>query len=398
MRHAPRALVLVAVLGLAASGCYSKVTAYDGKFTLGYATAVQYENFVKPIAPGAKLDVVVFANGTVKKMKVTAAKSSRPNVLAVVSAKEETIVLQGVAPGIAEVEVTATDAAGNTLVDKMFFHVARPAKHAIEHSCTEKSEAAYVRGESIDILHDLATSDGRAVVGYDYAPLKAEPPGSLKLVAQPQAWAFYRYEAGAAGTATLRSTVDDKALSLRIVDRAALSEAELHAGEKMLEGGSEYAVGEVHHGSTPLCSQSALTKAKSLTPDVCTVTANLDDEPGVDSNREQVVLVRAHKFGDCRYQMILPELAGGKGIVLEGRTKVGRVQFPGDKASAPTPAPTAPRLFGYEPEAWSRFGGWFFASRLVALAFVLGWLRGRANRATSASVGSASSSSSSASS
>lgn len=385
MRYGLSALVVTVVLGGAVSGCYSKATAYDGKFTLGYATGVQYENFVKPIAPGAKLEVVVFANGTVKKMKVSKAISSKPGVVAVDSAGGDKIILKGVAPGVADLEVTATDADGNTLVDKMFFHVAKPAKHALEHSCTEAPEAAYVKGELIDIHHSLATSDGRAVVGYDYAPVKAEPADALKLVAQPQAWALYRFKAPAARTVTLRSTIDDKALSLRIVDRGELKDAELHQPDRMIEGSSEYVVAEVRFGAVALCTQNALTKAKSLTPDICTVTANLDDEPDEDHNREQLAVIRAHKFGECKYQVLLPELAGGKGIVLEGAAKVGRVQFPGERsAAAPSAAqPSKWMLLGYDRDGWARFGWWALASRMTALAFVFGWLRGRSFKASS---------------
>lgn len=378
MRQGLAAVVLLGVLGAGVSGCYSKVTAHEGKFTLAYATAVQYENFVKPIAPGAKLDVVVFTNGTVKKMKVQSAKSSRPNVLAVESAADEKIVLKGVAAGVAVLEVTATDAEGKALTDRMFFHVAKPAKHSLEHSCTEDPDAAYVKGEDIDILHNLSTSDDRAVVGYEYAPLKAEPSGALELVAQPQAWAFYRYKSTSARPkVTLRSDIDGKALTMRIVDRADLKDAVLYSSDRMIEGRTDWVVAHVSLGSTALCNQNALTKAKSLTPDICTISANLDEEPDKDSNREQLATVKALKFGECKYQVILPELAGGKGIVLEGTAKVGRIEFPGEKRADAPGAPPQWRLFGYDRDAWSRAGWWLLASRVAALAFVIGWLRGR---------------------
>jgi hypothetical protein len=51
-------------LSVLAAGCSSKATAYGAKFTFAYAASADFENFVTPIAPGAKLDVVVFANGT----------------------------------------------------------------------------------------------------------------------------------------------------------------------------------------------------------------------------------------------------------------------------------------------------------------------------------------------
>ena len=66
---------------------------------------------------------------------------------------------------------------------------------------------------------------------------------------------------------------------------------------------------DVAFGETPLCSQDALTKAKSLTPEICEVTARLDEDPdSPDSNRMQFAKISAKAFGTCRYEVSLPEL------------------------------------------------------------------------------------------
>src|SRR5699024_4403028 len=136
---------------------------------------------------------------------------------------QQTIVLEGIAPGAADLEITAKDKAGNVLVDKMFLHVAKPTVHKIEHACTEDREAVYVKGERVDIYHGLATSDGRPVIGYAYAPVRTEPASALELIAQPQASPVYSFRARTANpSVSLRSTVDDSALSLRVVDRGEL--------------------------------------------------------------------------------------------------------------------------------------------------------------------------------
>ena len=46
-------LAAVLAIGSSVSGCYSKATAYGGKFTFAYESMVEHDNFVKPIAPGA---------------------------------------------------------------------------------------------------------------------------------------------------------------------------------------------------------------------------------------------------------------------------------------------------------------------------------------------------------
>jgi len=326
-----------AVLLLAcASGCYSKVTAQSGNFTFAYASMVEHENFVKPIAPGAKLEVLAFRNGTEDKLTVKAARSSKPSVVAIKSVKDKSIIVEGVEPGIAEIEITAREDDGREIVDKMFFHVAKPTKHKLEHACTEKADAVYVRGEDVVLYHSLATAEGRPVIGFDYAPMKIEPASALKLERQPQADGWYQFRAAAKSpSVTVRSTIDDRALTLKIVDRKDLTAASLMHSPRMIQGRSSYIVAEVSAGDSTLCNQNALTKAKSLTPAICKVTGRLEDDPdGDDSNREQLARVDALAFGRCKFEVTLPELAGGKGVVLKGEIAVGREEYPGEGSSA----------------------------------------------------------------
>lgn len=324
------------VLCFGAAGCYSKATARDGRFTFAYEAMVEHENFVKPIAPGGKLEVHAFANGTEDELAIVSATSSRPGVVAVRAVKGKSVVLEGRDPGVSEVRITARDASGAELTDEMFFHVARPSKHALSHACTEEANAVYVRGEEVIVHHALATADGRAVVGFDYAPVAVEPKGALELVAQPQAGGYYAFRAASAGPKiTLRSRVDDGVLTMRVVDRKDLKSASLLHAERMLEGGSAYAVAVVSAGDGPVCNQTALTKARSLTPSVCRVTARIDDEPDDrDENRDQLARIDALAFGVCKLEVTLPELDGGRGVVLHGEVEVGREEYPGERGAA----------------------------------------------------------------
>jgi hypothetical protein len=326
------ALLLVVGLGAGVSGCYSKATAYDGKFTFAYPSMVEHDNFVKPIAPGAKLEVFAFANGTHEELQILGAKSSRPDVVDVSVVKQKSIVLLGKAPGVAEIEVRAKGPNDAELVDKMFFHVGKPAKHGLEHWCTEEREAAYVVGEEVVLNHAMVTSDERPVIGFDYAPLAVEPRSALELVDQPQAGGYYLFKAKSAkARVTVKSKIDDQALALKLVERKDLTDATLYAPERMLEGHGSYVVAHVSAGSVALCNQTALTKAKSLTPEICKVTAKLEEDPDAeDSNREQLARVTALAFGVCKFEITLPELAKGQGVVLKGEVKVGREQYPGE--------------------------------------------------------------------
>ena len=358
------------------SGCYSKATGYNGKFTFAYAAGLQFENFGKPIAPGAKLDLEAFANGSEENLVITSATSSRPGVIAVGKVTSRHIVLVAGEPGVADIEITARDASGNTLVDKMFLHVEKPAVHALQHACTEEKEAAYVVGENVNVFHGLATKDGRPVIGYAYAPVRVAPEAALELIAQPQGVDAYVFRARApAPQVTVRSTVDDSSLSLRLLARGELKDATLDcAGDcRMFARQSRYVVAKVTLGETPVCNQTALTQARSLTPEICSVTAKLeDDEGGKDENREQLAVVTGLKFGICKYEVTLPELDGGRGVRLAGQAKIGRYDFPGDGASAGARPLVLPRVISVR--TLLAFG--WLAPKLGALALVA-WRRRR---------------------
>lgn len=329
----PLALLALSALGI--EGCTSKATAYGGRFTFAYASMVEHENFVKPIAPGAKLEIHALGNASQEELTVKAARSSRPGVVAVHAVRGQSVILEGREPGVAEIEITARDQAGTDLVDTMFFHVAKPATHRLEHACTEEPNAVYVRGEDVVIHHSLATGDRRPVIGFDYAPVKVEPSGALDLVQQPQAGGYYLFRASSAKPRiTLRSTVDDKVLTMRVVDRAELTDASLLYDGRLIVGRSSYVVADVRAGDATLCNQTALTKARSLTPAICKVTARLDEDPdGEESNREQLAKIEALAFGVCSFEVTLPELAKGRGVVLKGEVKIGREEYPGERGT-----------------------------------------------------------------
>ncbi|MDB4940852.1 MAG: hypothetical protein JWP97_386 [Labilithrix sp.] len=386
MKHAPVATALVTAgalaLALLTPGCYATSTAYDGKLTFAYAAGADFVNFVKPIAPGAKLDVVAFANGTETKLVVIRASSSKPSVLTTALKDDTTVVLTGGVPGVAEITLTARDEQGRELTDRMFFHVQKPETHRLEHACTSEPRAIYVRGATVDVYHALQTADARPVVGYGYAPVTIEPPADVELVAQPQAGGFYRYRLPSRDARiSLTSKVDASRIDVDVVDRATLTEAHLVRADdtRVFEGGSTYAVAQVTGpGNVTVCSQDALTRARSLTPDICTATARLDDAPD-DENHEQIAEITGLAFGTCRYEITLPELDGGKGVRLEGKVRVGRYEFPPARGAGLITGPV------WRMRAWLLgTSGWIVALLVVLpnalFAAFLGWRRRRAGR------------------
>lgn len=321
---------VTAVLALSLEGCYAKSTGYHGKFTFGYASGLDVENFVKPIAPGAKLDVVAFSNGgdDDDKLTITKMASSAPAVLDVSAKGDHALTITAKEPGVAYVDVTARDAEGHELSDRMFFHVAKPVRHALHHSCTEEKEATYVVGDTIDVFHDLKTADGRMVIGYDYHPFDVGGGGAIELVLQPAVGGYYGFAAKRPVTkATITSKVDASSVTVDVVDKGVPTIATLSSDDGViLEGNRTYVSAIVTLPGKVLCSQNALTRARSLTPEICSVTAKLDDHG--DDNRHQLAAVTAKRFGVCKYELTLPELDGGRGVRLEGKIQVARLELP----------------------------------------------------------------------
>lgn len=72
-------------------------------------------------------------------------------------------------------------------------------------------------------------------------------------MAQPQEWPIYSYKArGVHPRVSIRSTIDEGELSLRIVDRGELKVAELHCSSdcRVFEGGSLYVGAHVRLGGS----------------------------------------------------------------------------------------------------------------------------------------------------
>lgn len=98
----------------------------------------------------------------------------------------------------------------------------------------------------------------------------------------------------------MRSTVDGSELALRVVERGELKTATMRVPARLLERQAAFAVVDVIHGDTPVCNQTARTRARSLTPATCEVTAKMEDEPSEDENHAQLARVTAARRGAAR--------------------------------------------------------------------------------------------------
>ena len=327
---------MLALAVLLMAGCYSRLTGNTGRFTFGYLTDVELENFNKPLAPGSRLDLVAFENGTDDEtLPIISARSDKPAVLTVVSTNEHHTTIEALAPGHTRITVRARQPDGSIVEDSVFMHVAAAEHMQLEHTCTDTPKAAYLAGRTLAVPFQRTSGEGRAVVGYDYLPVSVEPAGALELLGRPRRFSEFVFRAGpAADPIRIRSQVDATTILLRTVRRSdvdrimpspATQKARTVAGRKIAVRFTPMA------GRDPVCQADLLTKARSLTPEVCHVSADLD-ENGSNWNRRQLAIVEGREFGICRYEIVFPEAAGGDG--LRGVFKLPVGAFPGDDDGA----------------------------------------------------------------
>ncbi|MFW5966040.1 MAG: hypothetical protein ACOCV2_00925 [Persicimonas sp.] len=363
-------VLLVLASSLALPGCYSRLTGNAGEFTFGYMTDVELENFNKPLAPGSSLDLVAFENGTEDTtLEIVSARSSEPDVLTVTSTTDERARLEAGSPGEARIEITARKSDGTEVKDAVYMSVAEPSAVDLDHSCTDAEMAAYIASEKFAVPYTMASDDGRTVIGEGYVPVEPEPSGSVRYLGKPRGQSWLYFLGGPpADRMRLRSKVDDTSLWMRLVRRSDIDHLRPTPASERARTvvGMETAVAALPFaGDDPVCQAKVMTRAKSLTPDICGVSADLDGD-GSDWNRDQLALVEGRAFGVCRAKMTLPEAAGGDGLSYTFEVPVG--EFPDEETStaqsdgdsdlpwylAPLLALLAPLLLG--PLWWRRSG------------------------------------------
>jgi hypothetical protein len=356
---------LAVLLFVAASlcGCFSRLTGSAGEFTFGYRTDVQIENFNKPLAPGSQLNLVAFEDAVGPgQLQIVSARSSDPSVLAVVDTTAQHATIEAMEPGHARITMVAKTRDGTTVEDSVDMNAAEPVALDLRHGCADTPRAAYVADDTITIPFEMTDAHGRAVIGEGYQPVFVEPAGALEFVTKPMGRSVLVFETGSPiGEAWVRSRVDDAALALRLVQRSDIDKLEagpLTKVTRTVRGGKVTVRVVPFAGDDPVCQSGALTKARSLTPHICFVTADLD-ESGSNQNRLQSAVVVGRGFGICEYEMSLPEANGGDGLRATFELPVG--EFPSrDRRGAAEEPPSDDQPESSPP--------WYLAPLLALLA------------------------------
>lgn len=320
-----RIIIVVAVLF--ASSCFSFLTGNDGKFRFAYRASSDVVDFNKPIAPGARLDLLARTLGSSDELEIASATSSNPDVLSVVEVHPSHVTVQGGTVGKARISIRTTDG----LEDSVDMHVARPDAMYLAHSCTQETFAVYPANARIAIPYGLERGDQQPVIGYGFWPIRIRPSKSLELdKTSRDDGALYFKTGDARHRVAIRSTIDDAILGLALVQNSEVDGMKGPGSLRMVEG-SEAIVGfEPTVGGVAFCQARVKTKARSLTPDICDATAKLDDD--ADENEFGFVRVKAKKYGICKFEAQFPEGNNGAGVTRSLEVPVGKFPKLGEDA------------------------------------------------------------------
>ncbi len=310
-------IAAIAVGLVVASGCMSRQTGKSGNLEFAYAADDDLVDFNKPIAVGAKLDLLVSEAGTHKRVELESAETDDPAILAVDGFNGRTITLEGKSEGISTVNVGAEVPDGSVVEDSIDMSVAVPTVLKMRHYCTSEATGYYLAGQEVWVPFDMELDNGRAVVGYGYFPVDIEPADSAQLDQTTKDQAHLRLTLPSdKQTITLNSTIDDASLELELQEPGDIDGIELVTENPRVDKGK---TGLVYFlptvGGKPVCQARTSIEAQSETPDICDVSAAEQPEDSQHgANEWGWVSVQGKDGGTCEFTVTYSDANGGAGV------------------------------------------------------------------------------------
>lgn len=313
--------LLAVCLALCFTACRSKITGNQGNLEFSYVADDDIRDFNKPIAVGGKLELKVAQAGNSAKVTLESASTDTPAVLAVDSFAGDKLILVGKSAGGALVKVTAKTTSGTSLDDSVNMLAAVPEVLALRHYCTGENEGLYlVNRPTVLISFDMSKKNGQSVIGYGYHPVALTPStGVLTLDEATTDQASLHFATAATkGTATIKSTIDDSQLSVRLVEPKDIDGATLLVSKVEVRAGTTL---PVHVwptvASKPICQPTVGLTVASDTADICEVTGLTKDGTATSGEGNSWVNVKGLKLGVCKFTVTFAQGAGGAGATQQ---------------------------------------------------------------------------------
>jgi len=301
-------------------GCRSELTGNLGNFVFSYAADDDLNNFNKPVAVGAKLDVQVHEVGAARReVDLSAAAFDGDTVLTVATFSGNEITVEGVGDGSALLEVEGTTVSGESLPDEVNMLARVPEVLKLRHTCDAGAAANYFTDQRIWLGFDMEMDNGQPVIGYGYYPATSSDPAALGLEVAAGTQAHMAFQTGgtAAAGVTLTSDIDDTQLTFDIVTKAmvdgvreptVITVEDIDVGDK----GSGYVLPTV--GGTPVCQANITKTVVSDTPTLCSITESEPPTDGDNSREYGWFEIEGLAEGECLYTVTYPEGADGAGV------------------------------------------------------------------------------------
>lgn len=334
LSHRLRAMGLVAgAATLLATGCVSRVTGNEGNLVFSYAADDNLLDFNKPIAVGGRIDLAVTEVGNNKTVTLQTATSDAPKILEVAASEGSSLTLQGVSDGNAEIAVTARTASGDTVSDAVNMLVRTAEVLKLRHACTSATKAHYLVGNLALVPFELERSNGQAVIGYGYYPVKITPETAMTLETTHKAQQYLWLQMGAApASITLASTLDSTSLTLELVEPSAIDGALLD-GDALATTSFAGTKKLVHVrptvGGSPVCGANTEVTAVSTATDICKVKAlSVANEASGVVDAWGWVEVEGLKVGKCTFDVTYPKAKDGTGVTVSQTLDVVELTTP----------------------------------------------------------------------
>ncbi len=327
----PVALAAVLLLASVLGGCVSQQTGKSGLLKFTYAADDDVLDFNKPIAVGAKLDLVITAVDGGKAATVQAATSTDPTSLSIVGFSGNKVTVQSNAVGNATINVSARTSAGKDVTDSIDMRTGKALSVKLTTGCGGTGTPLYLTGRNIFVPYDLFGANNTPAIGYGYHPLTIAPAAGLALDATSTAQWAYAYRTGnTPGTVTLSSTLDKNSWALQLVDEGAIDGAKLDmpTNTLVLAGTTAIVYARPTVGGQPLCQADATFAVKTQTTDICEVKAAGQQPTSQSIDGWSFVEVKGLAVGVCKFDVTWQNAKGGAGITQTLQVDVGKVQKP----------------------------------------------------------------------
>lgn len=325
-KQATAGAIMIAGAAALATGCVSETTGAEGNLEFRYSTTDDLNNFNKPIAVGAKLELRVYDAGTGsdRDAPVTEVTSSDPEVLSVEPGGGNTVIVEAVGEGSAEIQVTA-EVDGAEEFDRITMRGAAPEVFKTSHLCREGSarRAAYLTQQDIFIPFDLELEDGQSVIGYGYYPVMFDPAEAIMLDADVRDQDFLHLTTSdQIGVVTMSTSVDGTELELELVEEGAIDDAQLADEDPAGVGQTELYQLLPSTAGSPICQARAEFTVSSTSPDICDVSKLAEDSQsetdlGELTRRPGWIEVEGKAVGTCTFEVTFPNGAEGAGVTTE---------------------------------------------------------------------------------